>query len=165
MRKILLSVTIIVLIFAFTTTDLEARSSRGGGMNFYINAGAATTDGFDQFAWQTGAMLDIHLGEAFIISPEVMLFGDFGFDWLEMLPGATFNIKFGNPRASQLFLGAGALIYVPIEPSGGGGDLFLKAQGGFISDSIKLTIYAASPLDDISAGFVLGANIGFGLNL
>jgi hypothetical protein len=165
MKKHLLLISMLCL-FAFLivpSASAQKSSSASKDMKFYINLGAAADDSFDYFYWQVGGMMDLFIGNNLVLSPEAMLIGyKFDFDVFNLYPGATLNLLLGKSE-SQLFVGGGLLLFVPIQPSGGDTELELKINGGFISDHNRLTVYIITPFDDIFGTLLIGANFGFSL--
>lgn len=165
MKKNLILISLVCLFAFLLVPCANAQKSSGASQNqkFYINLGAMTDDSFDNFYWQVGAMLDLPIGNNLLLSPEAMLVGyKFDFDWFNLYPGATLNLLLGKSE-SQLFVGGGLLLFLPIQPSEGDTELQLKINGGFISDNSRLTVYIMTPFDDIFGYMMIGANFGFSL--
>ena len=77
----------------------------GSQMNFGINFGIMTDDGFsfDPLLWTAGAELDFQFGELLMFSPEVTLVGNgFKFESFWLYPAALLNFTPGN-----FFVGGG----------------------------------------------------------
>jgi hypothetical protein len=166
MRKLtLLFVCLLFLAVAMPVANAQSGKTSSDVSKFYINLGALANQDFDVFWWQTGAMLDLPLGNNLFITPEVMLIGyKFAFDEVYLFPGATLNLKFGD-KGNEFFLGAGLLVYFTLANELGGGDeLMLKLHGGFIGDNIKLTIYTYDYFEGGLFDYLyIGANVGFAL--
>jgi hypothetical protein len=165
MRKFTL-LFVCLLFLAVVVPAANAQQNRTSDVSkFYINFGALANDSFDTFWWQTGVMLDLPLGSNLFLSPEAMIIGyKFAWDEVYLFPGATLNMKFGD-KGNEFFVGGGLLVYFLLAPDvGGGDDLMLKIQGGFIGDNIKLTIYTYDYFEGGLFDYLyIGANVGFAL--
>ena len=133
----------------------------GNQMNFGLNFGVMTDDGFsfDPLMWTAGAELDIQFGEFLMFSPEVTLVGN-GFKFKEFLlfPAVILNFTPGNffvggGLTKGFYLGSGEDFAIT--------DIALKLNAGLISRNIKLTAYLITAFDNLFDGMLVGASLGF----
>ena len=135
----------------------------GSQMNFGINFGIMTDDGFsfDPLLWTAGAELDFQFGEFLMFSPEVTLVGNgFKFESFWLYPAALLNFTPGN-----FFVGGGLTKGFLIGDSvpSVSTDVALKLNAGLISKNIKVTAYLITAFDSLFDGMLVGASIGFRL--
>lgn len=125
-----------------------------------INAGALATYKFREILFTIGAGLDYHLGEYFMISPELQLWNsELRLSALQLNLSTTLNCKLKN-----FFVGAGASIplfktedLAVFKISG------MKMNAGLRTKKIKLTIYLITSFEGLFPSFnrvQYGSNIG-----
>jgi hypothetical protein len=153
MKKKFVLMIVLVLLVCFSVSKLEAENK---GMDFYLHAGVMTDDSFsfDPFLWTAGANMDFHLGDMFMLSPEVhIIVHKFKFDPLWLAPGCLLNVKlesffFGGGLTKWFIIGDGYELTT---------DIALKLNAGFTGDNFKLTAYAVMDFDSIFKNMVVGA--------
>ncbi len=133
----------------------------GSQMNFGLNFGVMTDDGFsfDPLIWSAGAELDFQFGKYLMLSPEVTLYGN-GFKFKDFLlfPGVVLNFTPGS-----FFVGGGLIkgIYIGSGTTFVADDFSLKLNAGLISRTMKLTAYLITSFDNLFDGMLVGATLGF----
>jgi hypothetical protein len=144
----------ILLSFGF---GLNAQS-----MNFNLNFGVLTDDsfGFSPLVLSGGAGLDVHIGSALMLSPEVTFYTNTKFESASFMlyPGVILNFTPG-----PLFVGGGVAKGFALSSGGGSTDFLLKVNAGLRTGTLKLTAYVMMPFDAIlKKGMLIGATVGFG---
>jgi uncharacterized protein YbaA (DUF1428 family) len=128
-----------------------------------IKFAVESTETFDFYWWSIGTDFDLHINKTLMISPEISMQAyKFEFDnWLMLYPGITINTKFGSPDAA-FFIGAGSLLFIPINPGGADSLLMFKAHLGALIDKFKLTLYLVTPFKYFfEPGVGIGLSVGY----
>jgi len=156
MKKILLIILVLVLMFTFTS-DLKADSTK-----FFGNFGIMTDDSFsfNPFLWSIGINFDFSINDLFMISPEVnVITYQFEFSTFLLEPAVIANFKLGT-----FFAGAGLSKFFIITGNdfGNSTDIALKLNAGFRSENLKFKVYLITPFSDLLSSNIVGATFGIG---
>ena len=153
---VLLAVAFILVMFC---SNLNAQQEEG--MSFSLNGGVVTDDSFsfDPFLWTAGIIMDFHLGDYLMLSPECFIIVyKFEFDPLWLAPAVIANIKL-----QSFFVGAGITKWFIIgDGYNASTDFALKINAGLRSGGIRLTAFIVTPFDGMFSHMTIGATIGFG---
>lgn len=157
MKKGFFMASVALLILSASARQGQAM----GPFNFYVRGGILTESNFefDDVLWLVGANLDLHFGKILMLSPECdVIVYELKFNPIFIMPGAILNL-----RAGGFYAGGGAAIPIII---GSGysyeGNVLLKLNAGFKSDSFKLQAFITTPFENLFDNILIGATLGFG---
>jgi hypothetical protein len=156
-KKIALTVGIFFLalfVQAPSASTLESHMTWGWGV--------ITDDSFSfkPFLWTAGFNLDLHLGPALMLSPEVYaIVHNVDFGAFILAPAVLLNFD-----AQGFFAGAGLTKWWLLGSKVSGApssDFSLKANAGFKGSGLKLTAFVITPFNDLFKSMAVGATLGF----
>jgi hypothetical protein len=152
MKKFTLLALAVASLFLATAPNLSAQTE------FALEWGVITDKSFSfkPFLWTAGLTLDFYLNPDFSLSPEVfMIVQNFDFGGFFLAPGILLNYQ-----GTDFFIGGGLTKWwlVGSEVEGAySTDVAFKANVGYKSANIKLTVFAITSFNEFFKEPVFGA--------
>jgi len=161
MKKFMVMVLAVGLVVALGTGQAFAQGKK---VEFSLNLGVMTDLGpdssFSEALFTFAPQVDIHLSPALMLSPEVMVITDDGFNFNPLLlyPGVLLNYT----AKGGFFAGAGVVLPVIFwEGESDTGDLLPKINLGYRGNHFNLTAYLLTDTESLFKYNLIGLSAGY----